>query len=257
MTLLRTTRLALCSLATLVAACATLPEGVPDAERPWLRARVYVPGRLLATTPDAVVAERRMPVLVYLHGCTGLTAHDTHWAGYFKDLGFIVVQPDSFARVGRKPNCDPRTNTTGLYPGSNQLRAAELLDAVARVRSAAWADRDTVFVMGHSEGGFTAMREVVSGVRGTIVSGHYCPNPSSRISIPHPTADRLLILEWQTDPWNRLGTTCQTHLAGRTATTFVRLPGGGHGTAESRTAREAVRAFVRQDTRASSRGTEQ
>jgi poly(3-hydroxybutyrate) depolymerase len=229
---------ALCALA--LAACAAT-TGEPTAiQRTWDNAPVYLPGQVTATSVSRIPTDTRRPVLIYLHGCTGLAADAPRWGETMRNLGFIVIQPDSFARPGRRPNCDPRSNTTGYFPGVRELRDEEVRFAVAQAQKAPWADPDRIFVLGHSEGGFVAMRSVVPGVRATIVSGYYCAIPS----IPHPNAHPLLILEWQTDPWNRRGTSCEGFTRNRSATTFVRIQGNGHSTATSAEALAAVRGFV-------------
>lgn len=224
-----------------VGGCASGPGDRSALELTWTRAPVYLPGRVAATSVDALPAGRRYPVLIYIHGCTGLVADGPRWGAFFRDLGFVVVEPDSFARPGRRANCDPRTFTGGLATGTREQRDEEVRYAVERARSAPWADPDRIVVMGHSEGGLTAMRSVVPGVRGTIVSGHYCPFVRG---IAHPVAHPLLILEWQTDPWNRNGNTCEYFASGRPATTFLRLLGRGHSTSQASEALAAVRVFV-------------
>jgi dienelactone hydrolase len=241
--------LVLTFVAAVLGGCASVPPlgEVPDVQRTWDGAKVYLPGRLLATSVESVPADRRWPVVVYLHGCTGLTQHDFHWANTLKGLGFVVVQPDSFARANRKPNCDPRTYQLGAFPQAAEMRDEEVRYAVERAKSAPWADPARVFVMGHSEGGRTAMTNVVSGVRGTIISGWGCTSARRQWNgIPHPSAHPTLIFEYESDPWYaRRGGSCKNHLNGRSATTHVVLGPSGHGSVESPLARAAAEDFLR------------
>ena len=232
-------------VAALLAGCASVPKDVPDVERTWLAAKAYVPGRLFSTTPAQIADSQPMPVVLYFHGCTGLWRHDYHWAEELKDLGFVVIQPDSFARSERKSNCDPRTNQTGYFPPAAAMRDEEIRFAVERVRTMPWADPARIFVMGHSEGGRAATTNVVPGVRGTIISGWSC---SSRRTIwngiAHPHSHPTLILEWERDPWNRSNGSCEHYLSGRTQTTYLKMRGDGHGSVENPQARQAAKEFL-------------
>jgi poly(3-hydroxybutyrate) depolymerase len=61
----------------------------------WQKGTAHVPGKLLTTSPDEIETDQPLPVVLYLHGCDGIGKTDRCWASFRKDLGFIVVQPDS------------------------------------------------------------------------------------------------------------------------------------------------------------------
>lgn len=236
-------------LSALLAACTGgLPRsvGVPEVQHTWDHAHVYVPGRFFTSVPAQVQVSGRLPVVVYLHGCTGLTPHDAYWARTLITQGVIVVQPDSFARTDRRANCDPRTHRVGLYPPASAMRDEELHFALERLRNAPWADPKRIVVMGHSEGGRAAMTNVAPHVRGTIVSGWGCTSSNRRWNgIPHPADHPLLIFEHEHDPWYATrGGRCKDHLPGRPATRYVSLGHSGHNSAHSDQARESALAFV-------------
>ena len=84
-------------------------EGV---EKSYDNAHVYVPGNFFKTSPSNIDVKRKYPVVIYLHGCTGITTQDYQWAKFVSDLGYIVVQPDSLARPNTKVICDPKTTTS-------------------------------------------------------------------------------------------------------------------------------------------------
>lgn len=233
----------------LLLACSSAPPHrpeVPDVQHTWDHARVYLPGRLFAVAPVAVQVGQRMPIVVYLHGCTGLANHDWQWARTLTAQGLIVVQPDSFARPHRRANCDPLTHRVGLFPAAAAMRDEELRFALERLAHTDWADPARIFVMGHSEGGRAAMTNVLPGVRGTIVSGWGCTSSNRRwVGIPQPSDHPLLILEHDNDPWYvARGGRCKDHLAGRTATRHVTLGSGGHGSAQNESARRAALEFL-------------
>lgn len=236
-------------VSTLLVACSSSPPrsaDVPDVQHTWEQARVYLPERQFAVTPAQVQRVQRAPIVIYLHGCTGLANHDAQWARTLAGNNFVVVQPDSFARSNRRANCDPLTHRVGLFPSAAAMRDEELRFALARLREVSWADPERIFVMGHSEGGRAAMTNVLPDVRGTIVSGWGCTSTNRRwVGIPHPADHPLLILEHDNDPWYvARGGRCKDHLQGRTATRHVTLGSGGHGSAQSALARRATLEFL-------------
>ena len=87
-----------------------------NAAMTWEKADVFVPGRFLTTTPNKVKVDKPLPVVIYLHGCTGIADHDKRWGGFIKGLGYIAVLPDSMARPGRIPNCDPKKKRAWCLP---------------------------------------------------------------------------------------------------------------------------------------------
>lgn len=103
----------------------------------WEKAQVFVPGMFFKTTPNKVTGNKPMPVVIYLHGCTGIDPnHDVRWGEFIKGLGYIAVLPDSMARPGRKPNCDPRTKRGGAFPQAHAMRMEEFGTRLNRSRRA-------------------------------------------------------------------------------------------------------------------------
>lgn len=238
-------RVPMLALLVLLGGCASLPGDVSELERTWLGAKAYLPNETAVSTPAAITLTKPLPVVLYFHGCTGLVRHDERWGEEIRRAGFIAILPDSFARRDRKQNCDPNTRQTGYFLRALPMRDEEIRYAVERVRAMPWADTKNIFVMGHSEGGRAAMTNVVSNVRGTIVSGWNCTARRSDFQgIPHPRAHPTMILEWERDPWHAGGGSCQIYLSGRSNTTYVKLVGEGHNTVGQTEARRAVRAFL-------------
>ena len=71
--------------------------------------------RELSQVPKDVKLDKPMPVILFMHGCSGIQAAETGWAPFLRQNGFVVVLPDSFARE-RPQSCDPRTGRGGLFP---------------------------------------------------------------------------------------------------------------------------------------------
>ena len=87
-----------------------------DVEKSWEDAVVYVPGKTFTTSVNKISVDKPMPVVIYLHGCAGINrTHDASWASLLTGQGFIVVMPDSMARPGRIPNCDPKVKGEILF----------------------------------------------------------------------------------------------------------------------------------------------
>ncbi len=238
------------AIALLAGACAGIRPPVDhqaEIERTWNHAGVHLPGRFEPVPLPEVAADRPWPVVLYFHGCTGITQHDRRWGAALSAVGVAVVQPDSFARTYRRANCDPRAHKVNLFPEASRMREDEVRHAVARARATTWIDPERIIVMGHSEGGLAAMITIVPGVRATIVSGWACSSLNPRfIGIPHPSTHPLLILGYDVDPWyaTRAGS-CLDHLMGRSATEYVRVGEKGHNTAENPRARDAAARFIR------------
>jgi poly(3-hydroxybutyrate) depolymerase len=142
----------------------------------WEKAEVFVPGRLFTSVPSKVSVEKPLPVVVYMHGCTGISAHDSQWGTFIKELGFIAVLPDSMARPGRKWNCNPVMKRGGSFPQAHAMRQEEISYVLKQIKMSLWADTKNIFLMGHSEGGTAVARNRLDGFRGIIISGWACTN---------------------------------------------------------------------------------
>lgn len=57
----------------------------------WIKAVVYEPDSIFSKSIDFLNQPSKYPVLIYLHGCTGLTDDLREWARTIKNFGFIVI----------------------------------------------------------------------------------------------------------------------------------------------------------------------
>ena len=214
----------------------------------WKKAVIYEPDSIFSKSIDFLNRPSKYPVLVYLHGCTGLNEDSREWARTIKNLGFIVIQPDSFAIPGRRSNCDPNDQRRQVIEGfdSFKLRNQELLYARDELLKLSWLDKNKIYLMGHSEGGMTVSRTSIEGFRAVISSGYWCP---VRLEIKHGEAP-FLFLNWEDDPWfrdragNRKPKTCERLAKNRIVSEQVLLAGQGHDTSLSSEAKLAVRKFL-------------
>jgi len=213
-----------------------------DVGRSWTGAIVFVPGDPAPKTTAEIPTGRRLPVVVYMHGCAGIDRrNDLPWAQYIAKLGFIVVLPDRFARAYREPSCHPHRN-----PVVHQMRREEIAYALAQVRASAWVDDLNVFAMGFSEGADAIAESRLPGLRGAILSSWTCGRVTG---ISLPAGVPVLSVRWdQTSPWrwwDSAETGCADKFKGRDGFRDVLLHGKGHATYGEPAARDAVGRFLR------------
>jgi dienelactone hydrolase len=147
----RIPRLGLLAALLLLAAC-TGDTGqkqsvlIPEQQVPGSR----VPDRPLTAvlvTPDG---PGPFPVVILLHGCSGLSGNETFWADRLRRWGYASLIPDSF---------DPRWVTKVCMSQSLVTagdRAADVLSAALTLRALPAIDGARIAVMGFSHGGWSA-----------------------------------------------------------------------------------------------------
>ena len=138
-----------------------------DLERTWEEAVLVLPANngkeptvdnlrnVKITAELAQIAPgRRWPVVVYMHGCTGIGNFN-----FFQRIaraGYVVVAPNSMARQYRPLQCDPRSKTGGYNLFVYDFRMAEISYALQQLSQAPWSDSENLFLIGASEGGVAA-----------------------------------------------------------------------------------------------------
>lgn len=133
----------------------------------WQRAQVALPAAIapggqvwvgrLADLPPIPAANGRLPVLLFLHGSSGLApfmAEFQRWAA--TELGLVTVAPDSLAIPGRLTYTSPVP--VAVYERIHALRSAELAFALDRLRALPWVDPARIAVGGTSEGSVPVAR---------------------------------------------------------------------------------------------------
>jgi dienelactone hydrolase len=99
---------------------------------------------------------RRVPVVIFLHGSSGLSKAIADWQLWLATLGIASVAPDSFALPGRVTYTSPID--VASYERIHQLRASEIAPALAAVRAQPWADASRLVLAGTSEGSVPVAR---------------------------------------------------------------------------------------------------
>ncbi len=102
-------------------------------------------------------AARRVPVVLFLHGSSGLGLKAIgDWQAWLATLGIASVAPDSFALPQRVTYTSPIAREA--YERIHALRASEIAPALAAIRASAWADPARLVLAGTSEGSPAAAR---------------------------------------------------------------------------------------------------
>jgi dienelactone hydrolase len=227
------------------AGCAALnTNSEADIASTWTQARVYLPHVPSYVRPADVSAIQKLPTVVLLHGCTGLTASIVRWARTLTSAGYGVVAPDSFARSYRWSNCDPKTYLGDAFPAARRMRQEEIEYALKSLRVAPWADKRNLFLMGHSEGGGAVALWQGGGFKAQIISGNRC-----RQGLAASPTIPVIVIGFVHDPWDGIyRRTCAIRFGGRESASELLLPGSGHDTSQSREAQRAVLDFLRAHT---------
>ena len=228
-----------------VVGCAALNgSSETDIASTWTQARVYLPRMPSYVNPADVSLARKIPTVVYLHGCTGLTLSDARWARTLTSAGYAVVLPDSFARSYRLSNCDPKTHLAGAFLAAGGMRQEEIEHALKMLNASPWADEGNLFLMGHSEGGGAVARWPEGGFRAQIISGNRCQGGLSA-----PPKIPVLVIAFVHDPWDgNYHRTCAHRFGGRENASELLLPGAGHDTSQSPEAQHTVLDFLQAHT---------
>lgn len=216
----------------------------------WAKAVVYVPDSFFPKDIDFFLSKPKSHnVMIYLHGCSGITDDTREWGRILKSLGFLVIIPDSFAIPGRKSNCDPSNYKRGQIKGFNafELRDYELMQVMTELQKLQWIDMSKVFLMGHSEGGMAVSLTAVKGFKAVVATGYWCRDT---LNLKHGYSP-FLFVNWERDPWYSEGSRqqsfkyCEEVSKSRSNTRQVLLQGEGHSTSKSSQARKAVEDFLR------------
>lgn len=149
------------------------------------------------------------PAVVLLHGCSGL--HDregrltrgyVYRANLLRDLGYVVLLPDSFGPRGYGSICALRPRP--VLPGRDRVHDAYAAARFLAARSDIAADR--IAVVGYSNGGSTVLAALqrppanLPRFRAAIAFYPGCRSQASR-NPPYAPYAPLLILIGEADDW--------------------------------------------------------
>jgi len=102
-------------------------------------------------------SKSKFPVIVFLHGCGGFTTGTSDTLSKVENAApdFITIAPNSFAR--KRPQVCGGYTATDLYATSVYWRELEAEYALRELSKEPWVDWNNVFLVGHSQGGGTAL----------------------------------------------------------------------------------------------------
>lgn len=214
-----------------------------DGRAAWKRSYVYVDGSSKRGAPSADVFNNQKPILLYFHGCAGLSRESANWGEMISELGFIVITPDSFAEPDRQKSCIlGERKGKEVNKANKSMRHAEIKYAMDAVTTYD-LKKHRVFIMGHSEGANAVATYPFANISGLIISGYTCwRGISAKPNIP------VLAIQWEHDPnftGNHREDLCSNYFKGRNKLSQqIMLSGSGHDTSYSSTAKEAVKIFL-------------
>lgn len=201
-------------------------------------------------------AQSRVPVVVFLHGSSGLgLAAIGEWQRWLAGLGIASVAPDSFALPDRLTYKSPVPRE--IYEQVHALRWSEIAPAVQALRNAPWADTARLVLAGTSEGATSVARWTGSEFKGRLIYAWGCEDnyfvQSHRTSLP--ASQPVLNVISSTDPFfsasnSWLGNPlakghCAEALREHQQSTVVLIPGAPHTLLNLSAARHATEGFLR------------
>ena len=183
-----------------------------DIERTWRKAVIALPparseSPVIARMNDRQMREQiaqygsrvRFPVVLYMHGCTGIGNFL-----FFKRLaeaGFVVIVPDSLARRFRPLQCDPETKMGGYNRFVYEFRQTEIAYALDQMAKIDWVDHGNLFLVGTSEGGVATALYRGHEFRARVITQWTCNGAPIVEGIAAPIHVPILSIVKSEDPW--------------------------------------------------------
>lgn len=183
-----------------------------ELHRTWQAALVRIPkhhqvyaGQISNLPIEALPVKEKLPIVIYLHGCSGVWWGTYIRLDFFAENGFAVIAPTSFARAKYPKSCDPATKRAGLYRETLKMRQYDALNAIKNAKQLDWVDSRNIFLVGFSEGGITSATvstDFDSGVNARVIEGWTCHAEWSEYrGISVSSSEPVLALVADQDPW--------------------------------------------------------
>lgn len=199
---------------------------------------------------------RRVPVVVFMHGSSGLGLKAIgEWQHWLAGMGIASVAPDSFALPDRVSYKSPVSKE--VYERLHALRLSEVALAAQAVRLAPWADPARLVLAGTSEGATAVARYDGQEFAGRMIFSWTCePNYFvERAGNALPAEQPVLNVVSTTDPFFSsanpwLGNPaakghCGDALEGHKRAAVLLIPGAPHTLINLPGARHATAGFLR------------
>jgi len=223
-------------LITFLSGCAVMNE-YSDLQRTWYYGKIFVPefqntkiNTFLIKDLDKSnnISDRKLPLVLYLHGCTGLGNFDL--LNKIAGEGFVVIAPDSFARKFRPLQCDPINKTGGRNLFVYDFRSAEITYALEKIGDLSWIDFNNLFIFGVSEGAVATSLFRGSVFNGRIITQWTCKGAPLIEGIDAPINEPILSIIREGDPYYISSNTkdqsgnCSDYFNGRPNSSSIILP---------------------------------
>lgn len=200
-------------------------------------------------------AQTRVPVVVFLHGSSGLRLKAiAEWQAWLATLGIASVAPDSFALQDRATYSSPVEKD--FYEKIHALRGTEIGATLAAVKLAPWADAAQLVLAGTSEGAVAVARYAGKEFAGRMIFSWSCENnyfvesPKNAIDPDKPVLNIISTVDpyfSSTNAWlGNPGATghCGDALKAHKQATIVLIPGAPHTLITMPAARNVTAAFL-------------
>lgn len=112
----------------------------------------------------------KLPLVIYLHGCSGIGAAADEDINMLSKNGFAVIAPDHFSRNYSPSNCGSGWD--------HDMRIAEARYAYQTALKLPWVDKKNIFLMGHSKGGRATASYYYRGFSARVITGQNCQAPN-------------------------------------------------------------------------------
>jgi len=183
-----------------------------ELHRTWQAALVRIPkhhqvyaGQISDLPIEALPVKEKLPIVIYLHGCSGVWWGTYIRLDFFAENGFAVIAPASFARAKYPKSCDPATKRAGLYRETLKMRQYDALNAIKNAKQLDWVDSKNLFLVGFSQGGITSATlstNIDTTVNARVIEGWTCHAGWSEYrGINAPVSEPVLALVADQDPW--------------------------------------------------------
>ena len=216
--------------------CSVMNE-YSDLEKTWYYGKIFIPelknnkiNTFLIEDLDKSknIPDRELPLVLYLHGCTGLGNFDL--LNKIAEEGFVVIAPDSFARKFRPLQCDPINKTGGRNLFVYDFRSAEIMYALEKIADLSWIDFNNLFIFGVSEGAVATSLFRGAVFNGRIITQWTCKGAPLIEGIDAPTNEPILSIIREGDPYYKSSNTigqsgnCGDYFNGRPNSKSIILP---------------------------------
>ena len=195
-------------------------------------------------------------IVLHAHGCDGLSEISAASGRFLAQSGYLVVEPDSFARRDKPVSCKPARHLGGLHRAVLGWRHDEMRFAAAKLEQIKSLAGLPLILMGHSEGAIAVatIADLPSAAR--IVEGWTCHAgwPEYR-GLAAPPDEPVLALVGADDPWFRapvLKGDCGAFMHGAAQHSIVyhspNYLAGKHWLSSDPEVRETIIGFIRRHT---------